>query len=106
MKRGLQSFKAMVILTFGFCAALTCLAGTPQKWADLPKAVQQTILANDEIVNRAILRFNTGFVDSFVADFFIFEINAHPRCPAIGEYRLLNCLGQIRPFLRSPCEAR
>ena len=46
MKRGLQSFKAMVILTFGFCAALTCLAGTPQKWADLPKAVQQTILAN------------------------------------------------------------
>jgi len=30
----------------GFCVALTCHAGTPQKWDDLPKAVQKTVLAN------------------------------------------------------------
>ena len=35
------------IVTGVTCAvALTCFAGTPQKWSDLPKAVQDTILAN------------------------------------------------------------
>jgi len=36
----------MATSAIGICVALTCHAGTPQKWNDLPKAVQQTVLAN------------------------------------------------------------
>src|SRR5262245_22389990 len=35
-----------IVFGLGCAVALTCLAGTPQKWSELPKAVQNTILAN------------------------------------------------------------
>ena len=35
-----------IVLGLSFAVALNCLAGTPQKWSELPKAVQDTILAN------------------------------------------------------------
>ncbi len=46
MRSVLRGVAAMTILTIGFGVAFTSLAGTPQKWEDLPKAVQQTVLAN------------------------------------------------------------
>ncbi len=46
MRNALCGFVAVAILAIGFCTALTSLAGTPQKWDDLPKAVQRTVLAN------------------------------------------------------------
>ena len=36
----------MVLALSYFTVSLTCMAGEPQKWDDLPKAVQETILAN------------------------------------------------------------
>ncbi len=44
--------KAVVRVIFVLCAVLAvasienCLAGTPQKWEDVPKAVRDTVLAN------------------------------------------------------------
>jgi hypothetical protein len=38
------------VLALGYSVALTCFAGEPQKWNDLPKAVQETILANGGMV--------------------------------------------------------
>jgi len=35
-----------IVFGLGCVAALACFAGTPQKWSELPKAVQDTILAN------------------------------------------------------------
>lgn len=44
MLKVITSFTAVWALS---CAtAITCFAGTPQKWSELPKAVQDTILAN------------------------------------------------------------
>jgi len=43
---------AMSVL--GVCVAVTCFAGTPQKWNDLPKAVQQTVLANGGTVGMTV----------------------------------------------------
>ena len=39
---------ASYTMVFGLSCfvALACFAGTPQKWSDLPKAVQEVILAN------------------------------------------------------------
>lgn len=46
---------AVVLMSgIGFCVALTCYAGTPQKWNDLPKAVQQTVLANGGTVGMIV----------------------------------------------------
>jgi hypothetical protein len=44
MLKHITGFTAVWVLSC--TAALTCFAGTPQKWSDLPKAVQETILAN------------------------------------------------------------
>jgi hypothetical protein len=38
--------RIMMVLGLGSAVALTCFAGTPQKWSDLPKAVQEAILTN------------------------------------------------------------
>ena len=38
--------KRMALVMIGFSVALTCRAGTPQKWDDLPRAVRDTVLAN------------------------------------------------------------
>ena len=38
--------KRMALVMIGFCVAMTCRAGTPQKWDDLPRAVRETVLAN------------------------------------------------------------
>src|SRR3954467_339682 len=38
--------KTMALAIVGFCVAVTCQAGTPQKWGDLPKAVRDTVLAH------------------------------------------------------------
>jgi len=35
-----------MVFGLGCAMTLTCVAGTPQKWSELPKAVQETILAN------------------------------------------------------------
>src|SRR5438045_4716297 len=35
-----------IVFALSFSVTMICLAGTPQKWTDLPKAVQETILAN------------------------------------------------------------
>ena len=40
-----RTVAAIAIFTIGFCA-ISSLAGTPQKWSDLPKAVQKTVLDN------------------------------------------------------------
>jgi hypothetical protein len=39
-------WKTMAMATFGISVATAGLAGTPQEWNDLPKAVQETVLAN------------------------------------------------------------
>jgi hypothetical protein len=38
--------KRVSIALIGFCVALTCRAGMPQKWDDLPRAVRDTVVAN------------------------------------------------------------
>lgn len=38
--------KRIALMMIGFCVAITCHAGSPQKWEDLPKAVQETVLAH------------------------------------------------------------
>src|SRR4051794_13177456 len=38
--------KRTALMLMGFCVAITCRAGTPQKWDELPKAVRDTVIAN------------------------------------------------------------
>src|SRR6476646_11339686 len=38
--------RLIVTIVLGCTAAATCYAGTPQKWSELPEAVQKAILAN------------------------------------------------------------
>jgi hypothetical protein len=38
--------KRFFLVMIGLCVAMTCRAGTPQKWDDLPRAVRETVLAH------------------------------------------------------------
>src|SRR5437762_8234541 len=55
----------IAVLVLGFAGALTCFAGVPQKWSDLPKAVQETILANGGTVDGPVDK-EAGLVDGKV----------------------------------------
>ena len=41
MKVVTRNVGVVAMSVIGFCVALTCRAGTPQKWDDLPKAVSR-----------------------------------------------------------------
>jgi hypothetical protein len=51
MRKVITRIAAVLVLG---TASLTCFAGTPQKWSELPKAVQETILANGGTVDSEV----------------------------------------------------
>ena len=85
MKFGLHKLTAVTIAAIGFFIAITCLAGTPQKWEDLPKLVQKTVLdnggtlgmtvvkENNKIDNKAVYEAGIKGKDGVIRDFVITE---------------------------------
>ena len=85
MRFGLRKLTSVAISATGFCIAITCFAGTPQKWADLPKAVQKTVLdnggtsgttvdkENNKINNLAVYEAGIKDKDGIVRDLVITE---------------------------------